>query len=122
MKRTYIKAVIITGLLVTGLIVLGLILAPKLQPTNAKVVIEDDLTPNTLTIKKGSSVTWENKDSDKSHRIKSGPYPSGSALPGLDSVQNIAQGGSYTYRFDKNGSFDYVDFLHPSVHGTIIVR
>jgi len=67
--------------------------------------------PNVLNVKVGDTVTWTNNDS-AAHTIL------------VDSVtsNSFAQGGTYTYTFNKAGTFSYSCSIHPSMTGTIVVK
>ena len=67
--------------------------------------------PGTLTVKKGTKVTWTNKDS-AAHTIKSDTFNSG----------DIAQGGTFQFTFNNAGTFNYTCGIHPSMMGKIIVQ
>jgi plastocyanin len=69
--------------------------------------------PDTLTIKAGSTVTWKNGD-DEPHTIVSdtGLFRSGA----LDTNE------SFSFRFDKPGTYHYACSIHPRMVGTIVVR
>jgi plastocyanin len=68
--------------------------------------------PATLTVHVGSTVTWTNHD-EEPHTVAAndGSFHS----PGLDGK------GTYSYTFQKAGTFDYVCSIHPSMHGTVVV-
>jgi plastocyanin len=67
-------------------------------------------TPDTLTIKKGTAVTWVNLDTAV-HTVKSDVFSS----------QDLAQGDSFEYTFNTTGSFNYSCGVHPSMKGKVIV-
>lgn len=67
--------------------------------------------PSTLTVKKGTKVTWTNNDSAH-HQIKSSAFSS-------DSLSN---GQSFSFTFSNVGAFDYICSIHPSMTGKIIVE
>ena len=67
----------------------------------------------TLTISKGTTVTWTQQDSTV-HTVTS---VSGNVL---DS-QNLAKGETFSYTFDETGTFEYYCTNHPSMKGTVIV-
>ena len=67
----------------------------------------------TLTISKGTTVTWTQHDSAV-HTVTS---VSGNVL---DS-QNLAKGETFSYTFDETGTFEYYCTNHPSMKGTVIV-
>lgn len=70
--------------------------------------------PETVTIAAGTTVTWTNKD-EVPHTVASSDKSfKGSA--GLDT------GDSYSYTFDKPGTYKYYCTLHPFMTGTIVVQ
>ena len=69
--------------------------------------------PETVTVSKGTTVTWTQHDSAV-HTVTS---VSGNIL---DS-QNLAKGETFSYTFDETGTFEYYCTNHPSMKGTVIV-
>ncbi|MFL5759861.1 MAG: cupredoxin family copper-binding protein [Thermomicrobiales bacterium] len=69
--------------------------------------------PPTLTIPVGTTVTWTNQDSAP-HTATSndGAFQSG----------KLDQGKSYSFTFDKAGTYDYHCEYHANMHGTITVQ
>jgi plastocyanin len=78
---------------------------------NAITIENFSFNPSTLTVKQGTKVVWTNKDS-ATHTIKADTFNS----------QDIAQGGTFEFTFDKKGSFDYSCGIHPSMKGKVIVE
>ncbi len=68
-------------------------------------------SPATLTVKKGTTVTWMNNDT-ATHTVKSSLFTSG----------NLAKGDTFKFTFDTVGTFNYSCGVHPSMMGTIIVQ
>lgn len=70
-------------------------------------------TPANITVKKGTTVTWTNED-DVKHNATSDQDggPKGSLL---------AKGQSYTFTFEKAGTFNYYCTPHPDMQGTVTV-
>lgn len=66
--------------------------------------------PTTLTVKKGTTVTWTNRDT-MVHTVSGSGWNSG----------DIAPGASYSKRFDAVGAFDYHCAIHTVMQGTINV-
>ena len=68
--------------------------------------------PASITVKVGSTVRWENKDSVP-HRIlfADGTYS-----------QVLAASDSWSRKIDKAGTYDYSCTIHPSMQGTVIVQ
>ena len=86
--------------------------APAVTPG---IVIARDFmfAPLTVTIPAGATVTWTNRD-DEPHSVVSdtGLFRSGA----LDTNE------SFTFRFDKPGTYHYACSIHPRMTGTITVR
>jgi plastocyanin len=85
------------------------------RPDGATVVLAHDFmfAPLSLTVKAGSTVTWTNKD-EEPHTVTSdtGLFRSGA----LDTND------SFSYRFEKPGTYHYLCSIHPRMTGTIIVQ
>ncbi|HEY4696097.1 MAG TPA: cupredoxin family copper-binding protein [Candidatus Hydromicrobium sp.] len=75
-------------------------------------------SPETVTIKQGTTVTWVNEDLS-SHTITSGERNNES---GIFDSGNISSGGSFSYTFNDKGTFNYFCKLHPGMEGTIEVE
>ena|SRR5579871_2066176 len=98
-----------------------------MQPTgmektsvNAVSYTENGFQPQTITIKKGESVTWTNKDSDELW-VASNPHPTHTDYPGFDELASITTGKTYTFTFTKIGQWGYHNHLNPSQKGTVVV-
>jgi plastocyanin len=76
--------------------------------------------PSPLGVKSGTSVTWKNNDSTL-HTVTSG-LPEQGALGTLFDSNLIPPGKTYTYAFNKAGTFDYSCTLHPTMRGQVIVK
>jgi len=87
----------------------------RAETPDATVVVAHQFmfAPTALTVKAGSTVTWTNKD-EEPHTIVSdtGLFRSGA----------IDTNESFSFRFDKPGTYRYVCSIHPSMVGTIIVQ
>lgn len=68
-------------------------------------------SPSTLTVKKGTTVTWTNEDS-VAHSIKSATFSS----------TNLNTGDKFKYTFNNPGTYDYNCGIHPTMTGTVIVQ
>jgi plastocyanin len=69
--------------------------------------------PASLTIPAGATVTWTNKD-EEPHTIvsESGLFRSGA----------VDTNESFSFKFEKPGTYHYACSIHPRMIGTIIVR
>ena len=87
---------------------------PVLTPNPISATIQNfQFSPSTLTVKKGTKVTWTNNDG-ASHTVTAdqGSGPASSPL---------GQGDTYSYTFNTVGTFNYHCSIHPSMHGSVVV-
>ena len=70
-------------------------------------------SPGSITIKAGESVTWTNQDGT-THTV--------TADNGEFNSSNIASGATFTFKFDKAGTYPFHCSIHPSMKGTVIVQ
>ena len=86
---------------------------PIIAAQSNRVTIHDySFLPATLTVKKGTTVTWTNDDIAK-HTVTgdhSGP-----------SSDFFGQGQSYSYTFDAPGTYPYHCEPHPYMTATVVV-
>lgn len=73
--------------------------------------VDNGFVPKSITIKRGTNVTWTNRD-NAVHNVTGAGWTSG------DIAKN---GGEYTRRFDVVGSFEYRDTINPANTATINV-
>jgi plastocyanin len=98
----------------------GLLLASLLIPAaarsdgGAKITIDNfTFSPAKLVISKGTEVTWTNQD-DIPHTIVLTANNARSKAIDTDKT--------FSYRFDKAGTFAYICGLHPQMHGQVVVK
>ena len=101
-----------------GMVALGAIEVhiPSVAETSnpVQIVVKDFMfSPTPLTVKVGSTVTWTNKD-DEPHTVVSdtGVFKSG----GMDTNE------TFSYKFDKPGTYHFTCSIHPRMVGTVIVQ
>ena len=68
--------------------------------------------PATLTVKRGDTVVWINKD----------PFPHTVTAKGAFDSRDISAGRSWKYTASKTGEFAYICTLHPTMKGTLKVE
>ncbi len=83
--------------------------------TNQVDIANFAFSPKTITVKKGTTVTWTNKDSVE-HNVHSDTKDSDSPNGPL-----LGQGESYSHTFTAVGTYNYYCQPHPSMKGTVIV-
>lgn len=76
--------------------------------------------PSELKIKKGDTVMWTNSDSSPAWPA-SAVHPTHQVYPGFDALKGLSKGESYSFTFDKVGSWKYHDHLNPSTTGVVVV-
>jgi amicyanin len=103
-------------LVTTGLVfMVGAVRADAPAAAPAQVSIFNyKFDPETLTVTAGTTVTWTNKDEIPHSVASSDKSFKGSG--GLDT------GDTYSYTFDKPGTYKYYCTLHPFMTGVIVVK
>jgi plastocyanin len=101
------------GMLILGAMEVSL---PSVAETSdtAKIIVKDFMfNPTPLTVKAGATVTWTNMD-DEPHTVvsDSGTFKSG----GMDTNE------SFSYKFDKPGTYHFTCSIHPRMVGTVVVQ
>ena len=82
------------------------------DPTN--ILMKDFMfAPTSLTVKAGSTVTWVNMD-DEPHTAVSDT--------GLFRSAAIDTNESFSFKFDKPGTYHFTCSIHPRMVGTIVVQ
>lgn len=95
--------------------------AIKSTPKTVAVTIANyAFSPEIIKIKVGDTIKWTNTD-DAPHKIASNPRPTHTDLPGLVSGV-LSTGDSFSFTFDKAGTFGYYCMLHPSMIGEVVVE
>ena len=83
-------------------------------PNPATIMVKDFMfNPTPLTVKAGTTVTWTNMD-DEPHTVVSdmGLFKSG----GIDTNE------SFSFKFDKPGTYHFTCSIHPRMVGTVVVE
>ncbi|HEY0181398.1 MAG TPA: cupredoxin family copper-binding protein [Rhodopila sp.] len=98
-----------------SLLLVGLAVpAVAISATSAQIKIDNfTFGPAQLMVEKGTAVTWTNDDDIPHSIVFSGV---GVRSKALDTEK------SFTYQFDKVGTFSYICGLHPQMHGKIVVQ
>ena len=89
-------------------------------PGSPTVTIQNfAFSPATITVPRGTTVTWVNQDA-ASHTIVSDAQ--GSVAQGAVFTSNsLANGASYSFKFDNPGTYPYHCSIHPTMKATVIV-
>lgn len=95
--------------------------SPSSEKSSQTVEIGNDgFSPATLTVPRGTSVIFVNK-SGRSVDIASNPHPVHTNLKELRS-NTLQDGASFSFTFDRAGSWGYHDHLRPSVTAKVVVQ
>ena len=98
-----------------GLLMLANVAGADAAPAAAEheVVIDGThYSPGTLTVKRGDTVTWVNKD----------PFPHTVTAAGTFDSGQIRANGKWKYVARKPGEYSYICTLHPNMKGTLRVQ
>ena len=113
MKKTPLFIIIgVIGLIVVS--AAGYFIYTKLnnKTEESTITIENfKFTPNELTVKKGTKITWSNKD----------PVTHDVTIDNGLFDHDIVSGDSFSFTFDTAGSFDYHCDIHKTMTGKIKV-
>ncbi|MEJ0021026.1 MAG: hypothetical protein WDN47_00400 [Candidatus Doudnabacteria bacterium] len=130
LKRYYFYLVAALALLIVGLIFVyagsakGLKLASIFEQGNRSshtiVLSKGGFSPGNLTIKKGDWVTFTTT-AGQQFWPASDPHPTHSIYPDFDPKRPVDPGKSWSFQFEKEGTFPYHDHFIPSLGGTIVV-
>ncbi|HXW42538.1 MAG TPA: cupredoxin family copper-binding protein [Xanthobacteraceae bacterium] len=102
------------GAVVGSLLAAGVLFADADGQAGVVSIDNFTFTPQTLTVKAGTTVTWTNRD-DIPHGIASdnNAFPRSKALDTDD---------SFSFTFTTPGTFRYFCYVHPHMTGTIVVE
>lgn len=89
-------------------------------PENTVTESSDGFTPQTITVKAGTKVTWINKSGDVGN-VSSANHPTHLTYPKLN-LGDFADGETVSLVFDTAGAYKYHDHLNPNRFGTVVVE
>ena len=84
------------------------------QATDTVAIQNFAFTPVSITVKKGTKVTWTNKDST-AHTVTENDGKSGPAS------SDVNPGQTYSFTYNTVGTFQYHCSIHPSMTGSVTV-
>ena len=113
MMRSAIAAAVLGAVVGSGLA--GGVIVARAQSTTTAVSIDNfTFTPQQLTVKAGTTVTWTNKDD-----IPHGIAATGNAFTKSKALDTD---DSYSFTFTTPGTYQYFCYIHPHMTGTIVVE
>jgi plastocyanin len=81
-------------------------------------IVNFAFTPKTLTVARGTAVTWDNKD-EEPHNIVDVP---GGGKPRVFRSQAVDGGEKFSFTFNDPGTYKYICSIHPHMEGTVVVK
>lgn len=85
---------------------------PAAAKDHTVTIADMKYAPAAITVKKGDSVTWVNKDI----------FPHTVTAAGAFDSREIKPNAKWVYRAKKAGDFSYICTLHPNMKGTLKVE
>jgi amicyanin len=100
--------------LIIAVLASGCTSGPKTQtqPANTVEIKGLAFNPDNITIAKGTTVTWINRDSVE-HTVTGDGNDLDSPI--------LSQGQTYNFTFNETGTFEYQCHIHPTMKGKVIV-
>jgi plastocyanin len=88
--------------------------APVPAPNTIRIDVKNFMfAPTSMAVKAGATVTWINMDQEP-HTVMSSD--------GLFRSGALDTGDSFSFKFDKPGTYQYVCTIHPRMVGTVVVE
>jgi plastocyanin len=88
--------------------------APGTASADVQIMVKNFMfSPMALTITHGTTVTWTNFDGEP-HLVVS--------IDGIFRSPALDQNNSFSFKFDKPGTYKYLCTIHPQMKGTITVK
>ena len=113
MMRSVLAAVVLGAVVGSGLAG-GVLVAKAASPATAISIDNFTFTPQTVTVKAGTTVSWTNKD-DIPHGVAwvNNIFTRSKAMDTDDSS---------SFTFTTPGTYQYFCYVHPHMTGTIVVE
>jgi plastocyanin len=94
--------------------IVAAVLSPALARADNTVTIKNfDYAPMAMTVSAGSTVTWKNLDGEP-HTVVS--------TDGLFRSAALDENDTFSFKFDKPGTYKYVCSIHPKMVATVTVK
>ena len=113
MMRSIFAAALLGAVVGSGLAG-GVLAASAASPATAVSIDNFTFTPQTMTVKAGTTVTWTNKD-DIPHGIAA-------TNNAFKRSQALDTDDSFSFTFTTPGTYQYFCYIHPHMTGTIVVE
>jgi plastocyanin len=114
-RRLAVALAAVVALLLVGGAILGGRGIAATMPQAAVTIDDFAFGPGTITVKRGTTVTWTNKDDD-AHTVVSAADPKLWKSPALDTDDH------FSFTFNDPGTYKYICSVHPRMQGTVVVE
>ena len=111
LKQDFVRSAVLGGLL--GVLAGAAVMAAPAGVDEAVKIDNFTFTPQRVTVKAGTTITWINHD-DIPHAVASSAKAFKSKVLDTDD--------KFSFTFTTAGSYEYFCFLHPHMTGTIVVE
>ncbi len=78
-------------------------------------------SPSNITVNSGTVVNFKNETGDDAW-IASNVHPAHTEYPEFDARRAYAPGTTYSFKFEKKGTWKYHDHLNPTKGGQVVVQ
>jgi plastocyanin len=96
-----------------GLLFASHLVGAQAADPNTVVMKNFDFSPMMLTVKAGTTVTWKNLDGEP-HTVVS---PDGAFRS-----HALDQNDTFSFKFDKPGTYRYICSIHPKMMAAVVVQ
>lgn len=96
---------------------------PSAPPTSSELTVtftDKGFSPAGLIVKKGQTVTFVNNSSGKMW-VAANPFPSSSEYPAFNEKSGVDKGSTWSFTFDKTGTWFYHNHYSPAQGAKIVV-
>jgi len=113
MMRSIFAAALLGAVVGSGLAG-GVLAASAASPATAVSIDNFTFTPQTMTVKAGTTVTWTNRDDI--------PHGLAATNNAFKRSQALDTDDSFSFTFTTPGTYQYFCYIHPHMTGTIMVE
>lgn len=82
---------------------------------------DNGFSPASINIKLGEAVSWKNDSSDLMW-VASVIHPTHLEYPGFDQLKGSEKGTTYSFKFEKVGTWKFHNHLNPGITGKVVVE
>lgn len=128
MRRPVISGPIFLAVLLLVLALVAAASAPHeaaAAKTKKVTIAGSAFSPKTITVTKGTKVTWKNLDGIPHNVVSASSLSTSATTTGLFASPTLTTGKTWSYTFKKKGTYFYLCTFHAgmaSMHGKVVVK